>query len=370
MFKQTFSLALAIATASSAATEVRDQNLLFGAVVDGSCDVSTSEFGSESAALAAVAAKFALNALVGFGSSLLDSATEAATVVRSGTAPGYFYGWQPIKKSWQPQGKCVRFWYGLQRSTGVEERDLGRYGVGPAGSEAEWSAIVKRWAQLGLVEQPYLYGEVRLLGRAADNLLVMQPVVLFARSLPETTSLFRKPTKTLVAIDLKPVGEDASIATQLLELPNAGSGSILIRGGGATKGLASAWAALPAAPNEPPKDGKDVEAGPFTAVVTFTSSSDGTLFGKTMASTFKAQKEDLVAALTPEGKAQKAENRRKATEEAFDAVAAVLDAKATLDKADEKTKPRLELDLRKAQYLANLKLQAAGLPARYPVTGP
>ena len=223
---------------------------------------------------------------------------------------------------------------------------------------------------LGLIEQPYLYGEIRITTRPTDNLLVLQPVVLFARKPPEAGGIFRQSTRLAVALDLKALGADSNLASQLIELPDVSGGPMLVRGPTATLGLASAWGTIPAPPKDPAKE-DEREAGPFTAHVVFTSASDGTLFSKVLASTFKSQKDDLAAALTPESKAQRAQAQQTAVSDAFDAVSVVLSAQADLDKAsDQDNKPKLALVLQKAQYLANLKLQAAGLPPRYAVTGP
>lgn len=360
-----FSLLCLGASAHCADVPLED-NPLFGAIADDDCDPPTSAFGPESAVLAAWAAKFAVNAVVGFGASLLDKATEASSVVRTGTAPGFFYRWSSSKKAWLPEGGCVRFWYGRQKSLATEGVD---YGPAPSGSEPAWKRLAARWSALGLSEAPHLYGEIRIVGREADNLILLQPVVLFARRLPEAEGLFRKPTRLAIGIDLRGIGADTNLASQIIELPEVASGPILIRQN-ATRGLASGWAVLPAPPREPSKSSKDVEAGAFTAFVSFTSASDGTLFGKTVASTFKAQKDELTTVLTPQSKAQKAEEQQRAIAAAFDAVAAVLDAQVALDTATEATKPRLALDLQKAQYIANLRLQAAGLPPRYAVNGP
>lgn len=357
---------LSLASSAYCADVTRDDNLIFGAVADQECEPSTSAFGLESAALAAWAAKFAVNAVVGYGATLLDKATEATSVVRTSTAPGFLYRWESSKSAWLPDGGCIRFWYGRQKSAATEGVD---FGPTPSGSEQAWQRLGGRWSTLGFSEVPYLYGEIRLVSREADNLMLLQPVVLFARHPPEAQGFFRKPTRLAVGIDLKALGADANLASQLIELPEVASSPILIRQN-ATIGLASAWTVLPTPPKEPPKSSKDVEAGAFTAFVTFTSASDGTLFGKVLTSTFKAQKDELTAALTPQSKMQRADEQQKAIASAFDAVAAVLDAQAELDKATDQTKPRLALDLQKAQYIANLKLQAAGLPARYSVSGP
>ena len=359
-------LAMNSGIARAAPEPVRDDNLLFGAVADDECDETT--FGNESALIAGWIAKFAVNAAVGFATSLLDKATETATVIRNGAAPGFFYRWDIKAEAWLPDGGCIRFWYGRQRSTAINTKDPVDYGVGPVGAEVPWKKINTRWAKLGFAEQPYLYGEVRVTPRTSDNLIVLQPVVLFARRPPEALGFMRKSTRLAIALDLKALGADTNLATQLIELPDVAEGPILIRGGTATKGLASGWASLPVPPKDNPK--KESGASPFTALVTFTSSSDGTLFGKVLASTFKSQKEELAAALTPKTKVQRAEEQQKAMSEAFDAIGAVLDAQAALDKATDATKAKLSLDLQKAQYLANLKLQAAGLPQRYEVAGP
>ncbi|MBX3625038.1 MAG: hypothetical protein KF892_08515 [Rhizobacter sp.] len=247
--------------------------------------------------------------------------------------------------------------------------NLAVYGPAPVGAEVPWKGITARWSALGLSEQPYLYGEVRLAGREIDNLLVLQPVVLFSRRPPEAEGLFRKPTQLTVGIDLKGLDATKTIGSHLILLKDLEGTPTLIYGA-ATKGLASGWSAMPKPPGEPSKGSNDLEAGPFTAAVTFTSSSDGTLFGKTLSSTLKAQKDDLAKALTPETQAQKDAEHQKAIAAAFDAVGVVLDAQAALDKATDATRPRLALALQKAQYLANLQLQAAGLAPRYNVSGP
>lgn len=348
-----------------------EENALFGAVLDSSCDEPAATLVNESAGAAAVLTKFALSTLVGLGSSLLDKAAESSNVVRSASAPGYFHGWNPKTKQWAAQSTCLRFWYGVQRSKAFDATDIARYGGGPVGSESEWAAIASRWAALGLVEQPYLYGEVQLMAAQGYNLMRMQPVVLYARTQPEAGRWFHKATKLAVAVDLKALGADAALGTQLLTFPDVGGAPVLIRGGAATMGLSSGWVALPAQPTEAAdKDAKNYNGTPFSALVAFTSASDGSEFGKALASAFKAQKDDIVAAVTPQSKSQKAEAQQKANEAVFDAIAAVLDAQSAVDKATDKEKPRLEVDLKKAQYLANLKLQAAGLPARYPVNGP
>jgi hypothetical protein len=94
---------------------------------------------------------------------------------------------------------------------------------------------------------------------------------------------------------------------------------------------------------------------PFTAHVVLTSASDGTPFAKALSASFKAQKEDLAAALTPDTKAQRTSAQQKAISDAFDVEEGVFSA---------------VVELKKAQYLAYLKLKAAGLTPRYNVSGP
>ncbi|MBS2010548.1 MAG: hypothetical protein JST01_26090 [Cyanobacteria bacterium SZAS TMP-1] len=356
-----------IACAEPTAEVISSRSMLFGAVADDECDENT--FKNEDALLAAWAAKFAINSVVGFASSYLDKATEAQTVTRVATAPGHFYAWSVKNKTWLPNGGCIRFWYGARGNLEQPITNVDFYGASPAGEESAWGAISRRWAKLGFVEQPYLYGEVRLVHREYDNTMVLQPVVLFARKPREGRGFLRDVSRLAVALDIKALSPERTVATHTIELPDVSSGAVLVRGTSGTTGLASAWATMPAAPSEAARP-REKNSGPFTALVTFTSTTDGTLFGKTVAATFKAQKEELVTALTPVPKKEREANEQAAMTAAFDAVAAVLEAQKTLDAAEEADKPKLAVELLKAKYLANLKLNAAGLPSRYVVAGP
>lgn len=365
--------------------QVSSASTLFGAVVDATCDENT--FRDESAApLAAWAAKFAATTLVGFATSFVERAAEEQTVTRSATAPGHLYQWSTTQNRWAPYGGCIRFWYGAranvpaQAATDIYSPDsalqeaarsklAATYGVGSAGEENAYRAIAARWAQLGFLEQPHLYGEVRLATRGSDSAIVLQPVVLFVRKPAEGRGLFRQVSKMAVAIDVKPLSSDGVIATHKIELPDVRNAAVLIRGLQGTSGLASAWAALPAAPTEPAKPRENTRI-PFTALVTFTTTTDGTLFGKAVADSFKGQKEELATALTPSTKAQRQADHEKAIGEAFDAVAKVLEAEKALNEGSDADKPELAVKLQKEKYLANLKFATAGLPPRYDVAGP
>jgi hypothetical protein len=359
------------ALASEKPTMVSDTALLFGAVVDTNCEETS--FQNESGFVAAWAAKFAVNAVVGFASSLLERATEKSTQIHLANAPGHLFAWSSGQSAWIPRKQCIRFWYGRQQAVEISGDDdtslLRRYGAPPQDSESQWKDIAARWAQLGLVDQPYVYGEIRINGNASDNALVLQPVVLFARPLPGAAGFLRETKKLSVALDLKVLAATNVMATHSIEFPEVSDGGILVRGESA-KGLASAWAALPAAPTFAPK-GTETASTPYSALVTFTNTTDGTLFGKTLASTFTAQKADLILALSPKTKAEKEAAEQSAMSNAFDAIAAVDDAQKALNtstvKADE---PKLLTLLKKAQYLANMKLLAAGLPARFDVAAP
>lgn len=355
------------ARAEQAAEAVSSRSMLFGAVADDECEENT--FSNESAALAAWAAKFAISSVVGFASSYLDKATEDRTVTRVATAPGHLYAWSVKNKTWLPNSGCIRFWYGARANLEQPTPNFGVYGASPAGEESAWSAITNRWAKLGFVEQPYLYGEIRLAHREFDNTMVLQPVVLYARKPREARGFLRDVSRLAIALDIKTLSPERTIATHMVELPDVSNGAVLVRGTSATTGLASAWATLPAAPSEAARP-RETRSGPFNALVTFTSTTDGTLIGKTLAATFKAQKEDLVVALTPAPKKEREADDQTAMTAAFDAVAAVLEAQKALDAADEIDKPKLSVQLLKVKYLANLKLNAAGLPSRYVVAGP
>lgn len=360
-------LALAASANSVASETVRDKAVLFGAVADENCDATT--FGEESAAATVWAAKFAVNTVIGFASSFLDKATEATTVTRSANAPGYFYRWSGLKKRWLPAGGCVRFWYAQQQANPVGVKAAADYGASPQGVELAWETLTTRWAELAFSEQPYLYGEVRLSISDFDNTVVLQPVVLFARRPPEAQGFGRKTTRLAVALDLRGLSSSSVVATHTFELPDVSDGAVLVRGRGATKGLSSAWSTLPPPPSQAAKP-EETKAGAFNALVTFTSTSDGTLIGKTISSAWNTHKEELVEALTPTSKAQKSAIQQQAVVDAFDAVSEVLSAQEKLDAAEAAQKPKLALEVQKAQYLADHKLQAAGLPARYGVSGP
>jgi hypothetical protein len=359
------------AFASEKPSKVSDTALLFGAAADTNCEETS--FQNESGFVAAWAAKFAVNAVVGLASSMLDKATEKPTQIHLANAPGHFFSWDGGQSSWVPREQCIRFWYGRQQAVEISGDDdtllLRRYGEPPKDSERKWKDIAARWAQLGLVDQPYVYGEIRIHGHATDNALVLQPLVLFARPLPGAAGFFRETKKLSVALDLKLLGATNVLATHSIEFPEVADGATLVRGESA-KGLASAWAALPAKPTFAPK-GTETASTPFSALVTFTNTTDGTLFGKTLASTFAAQKSDLILALSPKTNAEKDAAEQKAMSNAFDAIADVDDAKKALDTSTvEADKPKLLTLFKKAQYLANMKLLAAGLPARFDVAAP
>lgn len=339
------------------AAEPTLSSAIFGTVVDSSCEELSAPL--ESGAVAAWLASFAVKTVIGYASTLLENSNERSTVRRIGTAPGFLYIWE--KGKWAPASTCIRFWYARQGSLEIAEDESINYNVNPV--------LSAKWRQLGFIEQPYLYGEMRLVPRRNDNAFYIQPVLLFARTQPEATGIFRRSTRLLVAVDLRGIGSDSTFGTHSIEVPEVNKGSILLSGT-ALRGLASSWGSMPKPVSDKQVAG-ELSAGPFSAIVAFTSDSDGTLFGKTLASTFKAEKDSLVTALTPRTKEQRAAEEEKEVTTAFDAVAGVMKAQGALDAENDPTrKPQLELELRKAQYLADLRLQAAGLPKRYNVSGP
>lgn len=361
--------ALLLGFSSAHASEAVNMSpLLFGSDVSYECDEPLDRFGDESAALGAWVAKLAVGSAVSLAGSILDKATEASSTTRAATAPGHLYRWLPGKKEWRPDASCIRFWYARQRPTSFAAQDVPDYGGGTIAITPEWKALASRWGSLGFVERPYLYGEVRLAVRRYDSTAYLQPVVLFATQPPEARGLFRKATRMVVALDIKPLGADSAVATHAIELPEANDGPVLVRGLAANS-MSSAWANLPPAPTDGPV-GSQTSAAPFTALVSFTVSSDGTLMGKTLASTFKDQQDELRAALLPKPKAQRESEREDAIKAAFDAVADVLSAEAALAAGNAASKPQLVLAVKKAQFLANQRLRAAGLPSRYDVSGP
>lgn len=349
----------------AAADTARDRNLLFGAVVDGICDPLPPTLES----LSAWAANFAVETVVGLGSSLLSKATEQKEVVRKAHAVGHFYEWQSSKdgSGWVPAGGCVRFWLARPKFRAVQQSEAD-YGSAPRGQEKEWETLTARWAELGFTEQPYLYGEVRLATSPISNVLTLEPVVLFARRSPDATGFLRNATSLIASIDLKSFGSEKGVGTHLIEFPDVGDGPILIRGA-STRGLGSELIGMPEPPQEMPRAG-DVEAGLFGATVTFTSTSDATFFGKVAASAFEAQKGELKTALLPSNKAEQAKAKEEAIKTAFGAVADVFDAQNALAAAADDAKVKAALLLQKAQYIANLRLHEAGLPARYVISGP
>lgn len=353
--------------ACQAAERIQEDNVLFGSVADDDCDESS--FRSESGAVATWATKFVANAVVGFGSSLIEKATAETTVVRHAKAPSYFYIRDSDNNTWIPGNGCVRFWLARQRSSPLKSGEVD-FGAPTHSSDVMWKGVTSRWEKLGFTEQPFLYGEVRFTTLGSDNLMVIQPVVLFARRPPEATGFFRKAIRLAVTLDIKEHGAESNLATHLIELPDVSDGPILIQGENSTKGLASGWISLPSPPKAVAGDDGPLESVPYTALVTFASTSDGTLFGKVVANTFKSQEAELVTAVTPQSKSQKAAEREKAITDAFDAVRDVLRAQTEWNKASEDARAELGLEVHKAMYLANLRLLAAGLPPRFPVDGP
>lgn len=359
-------LALLIPTAATADTpqKVRHESMLFGSVIDAQCEEVPTRLES---AFGAWALKFAVNSFVGFASAFLDKATEATTVVRVANAPGHFYAWDPNRSAWIPNNTCVRFWFG-NRSNSKTLPEESRFGV-VAAQQPEWKRMLQRWSELGFTEQPYLYGEVRFAFNETDNTMVLQPVVLFARRPPEGRGIFREVSRIAVAIDLKSLSQDKVFATHLIELPDVSQGAVLVQGATATSGLASAWASIPPPPAERAK-ARERSGSPFSALVTFTTTSDGTLFGKTVAATLKAQNDELISSITPQSRQERDAKQEKAISDAFDAIAEVLDAEKSLAEATDLDKPKAQNALSKAKYLANAKLAAAGLPPKYSTSSP
>ena len=353
-----------------AAEDVATTTLVFGSTIDKKCEAPPSLYTLESAQLAAWAASFGVKTVVGLATGLLEKASEAGTVTRSAVAPALLYDWVQAETTqadadvrvWRPSRACLRFWYGQQRRDEVPAQETMDYGGGLDGLD-------DKWRQLGLDGQPFIYGEVLISTRVADNSSYLQPVVLFARRLPEARGFLRKATRLMLAVDLKALGADKPFASHSIEFPDVNERGVLVRGL-ATAGLSSNWFGLPAPPKEAPA-GKQTKAGPYAALVTLTSSSDSTLFGKSVTAAFKAEKDNLTTALIPKSDADSAAAAQKLTTDAFDALSLVADAQYALDKETEDAKKdKLRVALRKTQYLADIKLLAAGLPARYNVSGP
>lgn len=173
----------------------------------------------------------------------------------------------------------------------------------------------------------------------------------------------------LVGIDLKPLQDDKTFLSLALEVPSVEEGAVFIQGENAITGYQSAWGSMPPPRETPPALGEKTST-PFTSVVTFTSTTDGTLFGKAFTESFKGQKDNLVTALLPKSSDEKAQSSDKAIEAVFNALALVLEAEKTLAMAAEADKPKRALELRKAQWEADNKLKAARLQPRFNVTGP
>lgn len=336
--------------------------LRFGSDVSSACDKPRGR--PESAGLAAWAAGFAIKSVVGFASSVLEQATQAEKLTKQSHSHGYLYRLSDDAKSWAPNGTiCIRFWY-AQVAAAATSTNAAQYGVD--------APLAERWNTLALVEQPYVYGEVLVALDDQKNLLSLTPTLLYARRLPDAARFGRNAGAMTVAIDVSDVGGEKPFATHLVELPDVSTGPVLLRAS-ALHGAGSALSASPLPPKEvPAKASRDGDsAGPFNALVTLTSESSATLWASAAAAAFKDEKQKLIDAMMPTPSGERSRLQQVATVAAFDAVTAVLDAERALSMNEEKSKVEgLRNQLQKAKYEADLKLRAAGLPARYGVTAP
>lgn len=351
---------------SQSAGRIDSGAMTFGSIADTECD-PISYGRNESVELGVIAAKFALNIAAGYATSLLERATATDTKVKVATAPGYFHFWDADSKAWKPNETCIRFWYGM-RGNAVGTVNSSAFGSAPEGQEDDWSSLQERWKNLGLIEQPYAYGELRISYSASGNLATIQPVLLFVRTPKEAHSLFRETTNLAISLDIKNVSTNGAIINYILELPRPNKDAIFLRGV-STLGLGSGWYSYPASPADIPKPNEQFST-PFNSIVTFTSTTDGTLFAKAAASAFKSQREEIVAALTPKTETDKNAEKQKVMLAAFDALAGVAEAEKNLNTAEDIDKPKRAVELAKSKYLADRKLIEAGLPPKYTSTAP
>lgn len=358
-------LVLSVLCHAAVASDPSRGSIVFGAQIGSACD--RPEFGSnETVELVAWASKFAIQAVVGLAASAVDAGTKASTKVHHAKARGLLYTWSDENGTWTPVTTlCVRFW---QAKVGekAESALQADYGVD--------ESLTSRWRSMAFLEAPYAYGEVLLTIDAKNNVLGLDPVLLYGRRSPESQGFWRKAGALSVAIDLSSLGSDTPFAAHVVDLPDFNDRPVLLRNA-SSQGLGSGWHAMPAAPSAPPKfaegEPKVAGAGHFTARVTLSSASSASLIGEALATTLKDQKDGLVDAITPKTRAERELLQDTAIRAAFDAVAAVLEAdEALAANTDTAKTAKLRLAQQKAQYLADIKLQAAGLPARYGVTAP
>lgn len=336
--------------------------LQFGAEITQECD---KKFGRpESAQVAAWAASFLVKSVVGFAASTLEKATEPAELSKHARAHGYLYRSED-GKTWKRNGVlCLRFWYAPVANSI------------PITASAEYAVdatLAERWRTMAFSQPAIVYGEILISLDEKTNLSSLDPVVLYARKPPEAGGFWRKVDTMTVAVDLAAIDSDRPFATHLIEVPNVNDRPILLRDR-ATVGLGSGYFTSPATPVDAAKVsalGGPTFGGPFNVLVTLKSETSATALARAVASTFKDEKQKLTDVLTPTSGAERAQQQQAAVAAAFDAVSAVLEAERALAANEDKTKvDGLKNEAQKAKYLADLKLRAAGLPARYNVSGP
>lgn len=334
-------------------------SIVFASDLNGACDPPTGDFESPGA-LGAWTLNLGAKALVGFASAAISEATSPKSVLKNATVPGSLYEYESESKKWLAvKTTCLRFWYG---SVG---QDTGTMDVTVSGVSDD---LTTRWNELGLKSQPYVYGEVRLRVDQQSNMLFLEPVLLFAAKTPDAGGFWRRTGPLKVAIQLTAVGGDHPFAVYAIDIPDVIDGAVLLRKKSA-HGLASGWFSLPTPPAVEPKpsagETRPPIGGHFSGVVTYSTGSSATLLAKSISDAFSEQKEGLLTALKPKTAAQVATANQAAVREAFDAVRTVLERQSLLEGAGANDKAKLELDLRRAQYDADLKLRAAGLPDKY-----